>query len=162
MDKNKYLEKYINDYQQLDKQKLSQWDDDYKNFFPDKQKYMPEFGDIDLDKYYSKYIKKQNLDSLYDPPDEIVKKEIKKDQQNQGVTPHQFKVGDLVRANANHPGLDNNHPDWSEARLNLLGGIIISAEDLCDGGVWSVPFYQVLWPNGVVETVAHNWIESYV
>jgi len=165
MDKDKYfdiykdsLEKYVNDYQQLDKQKLKHWDYD-DDFFPDKQKYMPEFGDVDLDKYYSKYIKKN--DNLYtDYWDTVHKKikppNVKKDQQNQGVVPHQFKVTDLVRGTINHPG-------WAEGRLNLFGGIIISTESpTSDGGDWSVPFYQVLWPNGVVETVGQDWIEMYV
>ena len=164
-----YLEKYINKIQQLDKQKLKNWDyDPDDDFFPDKQKYMPEFGNVELDKYclnnrhYSKYIKKKQGNLYSDHRDSVHKKikptNVKKDQQSQPVTAvqYRFEVGDLVRGNS-------NHPDWPEAQLELLGGIIISTEDPReDGGDWSVPFYQVLWPGGVFETVGQDWIEMYV
>jgi hypothetical protein len=158
------LEKYINDYNQLDKQKFKKhnYDDDlFERFFPDK--YQDEYN-----KYINKHLDAKKWDNLYNNhPDKGPQKgaplDIKKDQWYQGVTPHQFKVGDLVRANANYPGLDNNHPDWSEARLNLLGGIIISTESpTADGGDWSVSFYLVLWPSGAVDEVSQDWIELYV
>ncbi|MAG25658.1 hypothetical protein CMI47_08780 [Candidatus Pacearchaeota archaeon] len=159
--------KKLNIIKQLEgKKQLKYWDLKHKDLFPDKQKHTIKFGDVDLDKYclnnrsYSKYIKKK--DSLYGDYWDSVGKElkspdIKKDEWYQRVAvQHQFKVGDLVRGN-------NNHPAWPKDQLELFGGIIISTEGpTSDGGDWSVPFYQVLWPNGVLETVGQDWIELYV
>ena len=165
MDKDKYfdvykdsLEKYINDYQQLDKQKLKHWDydaDDYDDFFPDKQKYMPEFGDIDLDKYYSKYTKQK--DNLYSDYWDSVHKEIKspnnkKDEWYQGVN-KRFNRGDLVQAATAHPGS-------ADYEGQLLGGIVICTDAQGPSwGEWSRPFYKVLWPNGLVEDCPDDWLD---
>jgi len=140
-----------------EKPKLSSaFNDKYKNLY---------INNLELDKLESKrraLTKKLNkyiiddIDKLK-KPDYDSKYKIKKDEWYQRVAVrHQFKVGDLVRGN-------NNHPAWPKDQLELFGGIIISTDGpTSDGGDWSVPFYQVLWPNGALETVGQDWIELYV
>jgi hypothetical protein len=153
---------------------IKQLEDNYKkpkpaSIFDDKYKFKdnPYLKKMELNKLESKrrsLTKKLNkyiiddigIDKLK-KPDYDSKYKIKKDEWCQRVAvQRQFKVGDLVRGN-------NNHPAWPKDQLELFGGIIISTDGpTSDGGDWSVPFYQVLWPNGVLETVGQDWIEQYV
>ena len=148
MDKDKYFEKYINDINQLeDKQKLKYWDLKHEVLKPDKQKYTIKFGDVDLDKYYSKYTKMK--DNLYSDHLDSVHK---KDEWYQGVD-KRFSRGDLVQASTTHPGS-------VDYQGQLLGGIVICTDAQGPSwGEWSRPFYKVLWPNGLVEDCPDDWIE---
>ena len=162
MNKDKYLEKYINDINQLEgKKKLKYWDLKHKDLFSDKQKHTIKFGDVDLDKYclnnryYSKYVKKQ--DNLYSDYWDSVHKEdkspnIKKDEWYQGVN-KRFNRGDLVQATTAHPGS-------VDYQGQLLGGIVICTDAQGPSwGEWSRPFYKVLWPNGLVEDCPDDWLD---